>query len=224
MQPLKKTLLVEYAPRGERSRTKKLRKYFTDYIEDVCPITHVDLCSDLPSLMNTEVINAYEKRNYLGEELTTKESKLLSTFDKARDQLLNHEVLILSSPIYNFGYPAPVKAWIDSVMQRGYTYTTDEQGHRPLLQHLTVLIIYTAGIIYDQISENEDWNGLMAEGPKLFEYMGASEVRMVHVQGMDMLPKENLDFRIFRIAHAKLRNLAERWYNVDTSSLNNTAV
>lgn len=210
-----KTLLVEFAPRQEKSLTKSLRVYFTDLIANYTKLTEVNLCKDTPPLHTGKSIQAYYKRNYQGETLTQVEQSLLQPFDELREQLMEHDVLIISTPMYNFGMPAPVKAWIDAVMQKEHVYTTDqEKGHIPQLGHLKVIILYTSGILYDQIQENEDWNGVVAEGPKLFEYMGAQIVRVVHVQGVDMLPEKNVKFRIENVAKRKLNTLAKNWYKV----------
>jgi FMN-dependent NADH-azoreductase len=211
-----KTLLVEFAPRGENSKTKKLREYFTDLIKDKTEITTLDLTKSVPDLLSTVSIKAYYKRNYEGKKLTDKELKSLQNMDSMRDQLLSSDYLILSSPMYNFGYPAVVKAWIDAVMQKGYVYDIDENGHVPKLQNLTVCIIYSAGITFDQINENESWNGLLAEGARLFEYMGA-KVRVIHLEGVDMLAKKFVDFRTKNVAQKKLNGLARDWYGVKLS-------
>jgi len=207
-----KTLLVEYAPRKKLSKTKKLREYFTNLIQERAEIDFLDLAIEMPDFFDQNRLKAYYKRNYLNQQLTPREAKSLRKIDKMRDQFLKAEVLILSSPMYNFGYPAVVKAWIDSVMQKNYVYeVTKSQGHIPKLDYLKVCIIYTSGIVYDQISENHNWNGLEAQGARLFEYMGA-EVRVVHVQGVDMLKKTFIDHRTKNLAKKKLDLFAEKWY------------
>jgi len=209
-----KTLLVEYALRGDKSITKKIREYFTDLIADYTDIEYLDLSTDIPDLFNKDTLQAYYKRNCENQKLSLKEVKSLQKMDKMRDQLLRNDILILSSPMYNFGYPAVVKAWIDSVMQRGHVYDLDEKGHIPKLDNLKVCIVYTAGIIYDQINENESWNGLISEGVRLFEYMGA-KVRVIHLEGVNMLTPENLDFIIKNVTEKKFDDLASSWYGVN---------
>ena len=212
-----KTLLVEFAPRKEASRTKQLRRYFTDLINPYTELTELDMCCNAPDYLDGEKVRAYYKRNYQDQKLTPKEEALLSHYDTLRDQLMESDVLIISSPMYNFGYPAAVKAWIDAVMQRQHVYTSDAKGHVPLLSHVKILIIYTSGITFDQLNENEDWNGLEATGARLFEYMGAEEVRVVHVQGTDMLPAHNIEYRTEKVAKPKLLDLASSWYGISSN-------
>jgi len=209
-----KTLLVEYAPRGQESKTKKIRTYFTDLIQGHTDIEYLDLATETPDLFDKDTLQAYCKRNYQHLILSATESKLLEKIDQMRDQLLRNDILILSSPMYNFGYPAVVKAWIDSVMQKNFAYCLDQYGHVPKLGNLRVCIIYTAGIIYDQINENESWNGLISEGARLFEYMGA-KVRVVHVEGLDMLPQDHIDLNFRDFAQKKFNDIASSWYGVN---------
>jgi len=213
-----KTLVVEYTPRDKESRTKKLREYFTDLIKEKTDLEFVDLAKNLPPLFDQNMIQAYHQRAYKQSELTKDELKNLKEVDKLRDQFLSADVLILTAPMYNFGYPAPVKAWIDSVMQKGYVYDVDENGHIPKLKHLKVCLIYTSGIVFDQLSENTSWNGLEAEGARFFEYMGAGEVRVVHIQGVDMLEEKYINFRT-KIAKKRLNGLAINWFGIKKGNL-----
>ena len=209
-----KTLLVEYTPRGPESRTRQLRGHFTELIAGHTRLSKLNLARTMPDMLTTKMVRAYYKRSYEGKSLSGGETKLLAKNDKMRDQLLATDVLILSMPMYNFGPPAPVKAWLDAVMQKEYVYTTDEEGHVPKLGHLKVCIVYTAGIMYDQINENEHWNGINSV-VRLFEYMGAREVRVVHIEGIDMLPRANVEYRRHYVAHAKFNKLARDWYGVE---------
>lgn len=212
------TLVVEYAPRQDLSRTRKLRRYFTDIIHRKTDFTFIDLAKNPASPLTTEQVQAYYKRNYEGQELTPKEAKSLNKVDALRDQFMAHDVIIIAAPMYNFGFPAAVKAWIDCVVQKEHAYTHDAKGHVPLLGGKTVIIIYTAGIVFDQINENEEWNGIVSEGQKLFGYMGAT-VRVVHVQGVDMLGEKNIRYRTKNVAELKLNTLAKNIYDVDIALL-----
>jgi|694.fasta_scaffold40230_2 FMN-dependent NADH-azoreductase len=210
-----KTLLVEFAPRGEVSKTKSVRKIFTDLIQNHTEIEALDIGKDTPDIYTNESLQAYYKRNYAGQNLTPEEAKLLQKMDSMRDQFMASDYVIISSPLYNFGFPATVKAWIDSVVQKGYAYEVNEQGHVPKLQNKNILIIYTSGLVFDQISENENWNGLISESARLFEYMGA-KVRVVHLQGVDMLAQRNVDFRMENVVIKNFKKIAKSWFDINS--------
>lgn len=214
-----KTLLVEYHPRGELSQTRRLRDYFTDLVAPKAELTRVDLAQDPPPILGGDAFMAYYKRAYLKEELSQDEQDLLRQADEYRDQLMNTEIVIISGPMHNFGPPAAIKAWLDLVMQRNYVYEVGEDGHIPRLQHLKVLIIYTAGITHDQIARNFAWNSIENSLVSLFTYMGAEEVRSANAQGLDMLTPEAVSYRIEMIAKSRLNELATDWYGIEHNLL-----
>ncbi len=216
---MQKVLSIEFTPRDELSLTKMLREYFFDLIKDDCLIERVDLGKNLPPLMGSDMLMAYYKRNYLNEFLTTAEESLLSVADQYRDQLFQSNILVLSFPMYNFGLPAPIKCWIDLVMQKNYAYEVGHNGHIPKLGFLKVLIIYTAGIPHDQINRNYSWNSIENCYVELFRYMGAQSVRSVNVQGVNTLTQEAVAYRTEQIAKSKLNELAFNWFNVDRGLL-----
>jgi FMN-dependent NADH-azoreductase len=50
------------------------------------------------------------------------------------DELLSADELVLVAPVYNFGIPAAMKAWIDQVVRAGRTFRFTEQGPVGLLK------------------------------------------------------------------------------------------
>ena len=61
----------------------------------------------------------------------------LDESDLLVDELLRADLLVIGAPLYNFGPPAPLKAWIDNVVRAGRTVAIDpsrpEDPYRPLL-------------------------------------------------------------------------------------------
>jgi FMN-dependent NADH-azoreductase len=50
---------------------------------------------------------------------------VLAASDALVDELLHADVLVLGVPMYNFGVPAPFKAWIDNIVRVGRTFGFD---------------------------------------------------------------------------------------------------
>lgn len=65
------------------------------------------------------------------------------------DQLINEvkaaDVLVLAVPIYNFGIPAALKAWIDLVARARETFRYTEQGPIGLLENKKVYLVMASG-------------------------------------------------------------------------------
>lgn len=64
------------------------------------------------------------------------------------DTLLNEvkaaDVLVIALPVYNFGLPAQLKAWIDQLARKGETFRYTEAGPEGLLQGKRAIVAYTS--------------------------------------------------------------------------------
>ena len=126
-----KTLVVSYLPRGKRSHTGKLLDAFMENAGT--DVEHLDLLEDLPDVFLSDNLLSYVKRQYLGEALSDEETASLEKMDRMTRQLKAADLVVLAFPMHNFSFPAVVKAWFDSVMQKGETWDTDENGYVQLM-------------------------------------------------------------------------------------------
>ncbi len=60
-------------------------------------------------------------------------------------ELQSADDLLISSPLYNFGLPSPLKAYIDHVVRSGHTFRFDGHGSTGLLKGKTAYIITARG-------------------------------------------------------------------------------
>jgi FMN-dependent NADH-azoreductase len=213
-----RTLVIKYTPREKYSRTKDLLDYFVGLIFDVTDgdehntIRQIDLADTLPDPMTRERLLAYYKRNYQKETLTIQDQHMLEQMDSFALDLHNTDVLVIACPIYHFGAPAIVKAWLESAIQRGIAYGVDEQdGVIPKLSHLRVLTLYTAGILFDDTHGTTGWNTLPTMIEANFQWTGARDIRIVGIEGLDMLPNDEIQHRI-NSAKKRLHAIFGKWY------------
>lgn len=70
---------------------------------------------------------------------------LLSKSDELIEELQWADHVLLTTPMYNFGVPAPLKAWIDQVCRAGITFRYTEQGPIGLLRGKRADIVISTG-------------------------------------------------------------------------------
>jgi FMN-dependent NADH-azoreductase len=143
-----KTLVVSYLPRGEHSNTKKLLDAFLETANGQ-DLKHLNLLVDTPDVFLADNLASYIKRNYLGEPLSEGENTGMANMDRITQQLKNADALVLAFPMHNFSFPAVVKAWFDSVMQKDETWTLDENGYVPLMTGKKALVLISSGGVYE---------------------------------------------------------------------------
>jgi FMN-dependent NADH-azoreductase len=204
-----KTLIVKYIPRNERSNTKKLLDAFREEIS-ISDVEELDLLDDVPDMLLGNNLLAYIKRNFREIELLPEEEKLLSKMDRMAAQLKSADIVVVAFPMYNFSMPAIVKAWFDSVIQKGVTFGNRNDGQMVISNAgKKALTLISSGGVYS----NESFSGrehALSLSILEFQYMGYSDVRGILAEGMAMneeVKQTNLNKSIRQV-----RAIAREWY------------
>jgi len=211
-----KTLIVKYIPRKEQSNTKKLLDAFKEEISN-SDVEELDLLDDVPDMLLETSLLVHINRNVLGVKLLPDEEKLLSNMDRMAAQLKSAAIVVVAFPMYNFSVPAIVKAWFDSVMQRGVTF-----GNRAGDDQITIsnagkkaLTLISSGGIYSNKSSSNMEHALSLSNLE-FQYMGYSDVRGILAEGMAMseeVKKTNLNKSIIKVREIARERYKKEGYN-----------
>ncbi|HEX5187466.1 MAG TPA: NAD(P)H-dependent oxidoreductase [Nitrososphaeraceae archaeon] len=202
-----KTLIVKYIPRYEQSNTKKLLDAFIEQISN-SDVEELDLLDDVPDMLLDYNLLAYINRNFLGLKLLPNEKKLLSKMDRMATQLKSADIIVIAFPMYNFSMPAIVKAWFDSVMQKGVTFGAKTDGQ---IATSNAGLISSGGVYSNKSYQNKE-HALSLSNLE-FQYMGYSDVRGILAEGMEMneeIKQINLNKSIYQV-----KEIAKKWYKKD---------
>lgn len=104
------------------------------------PLSHLDV--DLLSQLGKAVPADAARHNEL-----TEAAEILSELEAA-------DILVIGVPMYNFGMPTQLKAWIDRLLIAGRTFRYVPQGVEGLLSPKKVVLVASRGGIY---SEGSPW-------------------------------------------------------------------
>ena len=79
-------------------------------------------------------------------ERTVQHKKMFELSDKLVKELKESDIIIISTPIYNFGPPATLKAWSDLAARVKSTFKYSEDGKQiGLLENKKVYLVITSG-------------------------------------------------------------------------------
>jgi FMN-dependent NADH-azoreductase len=81
----------------------------------------------------------------LDDDRTDEHWETLKFSGELVDEVLAADVLLISSPVYNFGITANLKAWIDNICRARLTFQYTEHGPRGLLENKKAYVVLASG-------------------------------------------------------------------------------
>lgn len=123
-----------------RELTNELVSLLSDQIGDVKVITR-DVADGLP-FVDEDWVNA----NFTPQEDRTEAHKEKLAFsDSLVAELKAADTIVIGLPIYNFGVPATLKAWVDMIARARLTFRYTSEGPEGLLQGKKAYIAVASG-------------------------------------------------------------------------------
>jgi len=126
------------------SSSRKLGNYLFRHLKQENPSLQMrerDLNTDLSFIDSSWIAANFTP----SEEREADQSARLAFSDELIAELNWADHIILATPMYNFGVPATLKAWIDLVCRAGVTFRYGANGAEGLLKGKSVDIIITTG-------------------------------------------------------------------------------
>lgn len=143
MTSLNKILRIDSSARHEGSVSRQLSQKVIDRFSEkgAVQITERDLSKPIP-FVSADWVSANFTR--AADRLST-QIETLSFSDQLVSELENADTLVIGLPIYNFGIPASLKAWVDMVARAGLTFRYTETGPIGLLTGKRAIVLVASG-------------------------------------------------------------------------------
>lgn len=176
-----KTLLRIDASISSQSNSKALADQFVaswqaEFPEN--PVIQRDLSQSPPPPLSEEVVGAM-----YAEEKTPKQASLLALSDELIAELESADVILISTPMYNFGIPSHLKAYFDLVARVGVTFEYTAEGPKGKLNGKSAISIVTSGGDYRQ-PPLDKMNFVDGYLTTILGFIGINQVTQVQAAGM----------------------------------------
>src|SRR3984893_15303236 len=149
-------LHIDSSIRGERSVSRRLTARAADRWRaahpdgtvtyrnlGTSPTPHLDAASGLARMVTAEQRTAAQDASFaLSVELS--------------DEIKRADTVLLGLPLYNFGPPSTVKAWVDHIIATGLSI--DTETHTGLLSETNFIVLASRGGGYGQGTPREGWD------------------------------------------------------------------
>ena len=134
-----------------------------------------------------------------GPVLAKADAELAAEGDRLMAQFLEAEVIVIGAPMYNFGVPSTLKAWIDRIAVAGKTFRYTETGPVGLAGGKPVIVASGRGGLYGDASPADFQEAYLRQ---VFTFLGIKDVEFVRAEGVAYSPQHRTD--ALAAAHAAI--------------------
>jgi len=208
---MKTVLHINSSARLERSHTRYLSNLFVQewrHLRPEDPVISRDIGTEPPPPVSESwIASAFTPPQHR----TAPMLEALRLSDTLVDELVQADLIVLGAPMYNFGMPAQLKAYVDQIIRVGRTFALDvsneKQPYRPLLTGKRMVVFTATGDAgYQAGGPLEHLNHLHPHIRTAFGFIGIAEIDFVGV-AYDEFPDNRIK-RSLATAEAKVRQLA----------------
>ncbi len=194
-------LHIDASARKNRSITRSLGDEFKNHwLEANADTTFIyrDVGSSPPRFIcEGWIAAAFTQEN----ERTDEQNSLLAESDLFIEELTKASIIVISTPMYNYGMPAALKAWVDQVVRVNKTFSFDlARGDfplEPILSGKTLVLLTSCGEFGFNAGEiRAGMNHLEPHLNTISKYLGVEktfEVRVEYQEFGDARHKASID-------------------------------
>jgi FMN-dependent NADH-azoreductase len=179
-------LHIDSSPMGDRSISRKLTGKVLAELQARFPgskvTTHDFAATPLPHV-NGPMLGAFftppDQRSAEQVQLATQSDELIT-------ELFAADVIVIGVPMWNFGIPSSLKAWIDHVIRAGKTFAYGANGPEGLIPAgKKVIIVSSRGAVYTEGPyQSLDFQEEYLRS--VFAFVGLKDVSFVRAEGVAM--------------------------------------
>lgn len=102
------------------------------------------------------------------------------------ESFLAADIVVIGAPMYNFGIPSQLKAWIDRIAVAGKTFRYTEKGPEGLAGGKRVIIASARGGVYTPSAPAAPNDFQEAYLPAVFGFLGVTDIEIARAEGLAM--------------------------------------
>lgn len=181
--PIHSVLVINSSSRTEGSVSRQLTKRLADRVATENPaavFTDRDLINSLPSVT----------QDWIGANFTPSDDRsadqadVLGLSDTLIAEVKAADLLLIGLPIYNFGVPAALKAWIDLICRVGETFVYTETGPKGLLSGRRAIVTVASG----GVPVGSPMDHATTYLTQVLAFIGITDVTYISATGLAMNP------------------------------------
>ena len=113
----------------------------------------------------------------------------LSLGESVLDEFLAAETIVVGAPMYNFGVPSQLKAWIDRILVAGKTFHYTASGVEGLAGGKRVILALSRGGYYGPETVMVDCEHQESYLKAIFRFLGITDLQIIRAEGVAYGPE-----------------------------------
>jgi FMN-dependent NADH-azoreductase len=194
-QPVSKVLYITANPKSEeQSFGLSVGRAFLDAYKSENPkdeVIHLDLYNTHTPYIDTDVFSGWGKlqQGTAFDQLSDDEKAKVNAINQLTDQFISADKYVFVTPLWNFGVPPKMKAYIDTISIAGKTFKYTEQGPVGLLTDKKAVHIQARGGVYSEGPAKD-----MEFGDRylrtVLTFLGVPSIESIIAEGMAQMPDQ----------------------------------
>ena len=131
-----------------------------------------------------------------GKDLSPEAQKSWEPIESHIRRFLSADGYLISSPMWNFSIPYPLKHYIDIIVQPKYLFRYTEKGVEGLVKNKKMTVITSRGGDYSLGSPFHSYDFQESYLRAVFGFVGISDMTFINAQPMDALGEETKNRKI----------------------------
>lgn len=179
---MKKILHIISSPKGEHSFSIKLGNAVVEKLQAANPGSSVKV-NNLTQHLFPHLEEATLSAFYIpAEQHTTADKQALENSDRAIAEILEADTIVISTPMWNFGIPSVLKAWIDHVARAGVTFRYSEAGAEGLIKGKKVYVAMASGAVFS-VGPYQAYDFVSTYLKSFLGFLGMTDLSIFRVEG-----------------------------------------
>jgi FMN-dependent NADH-azoreductase len=143
-----------------------------------------DLVHDKVPHLDEPALKAITTHNPIEAE-SLKDALYLS--DQLTEELLASDLLVIATPMWNFGIPSSLKAWIDHVVRAGKTFNYIGAEVQGLVKGKKAILVLASGGVFSE-GPWKPWDTVEPYLRQILGFIGIEDVQTERAEGMNIPP------------------------------------
>lgn len=186
-------LRIDSSVSGDASVTNRLNDVLVERISGVAHVVRRDT-TQLPTLTG----ELFAAAGTAEADRSADQARVAAIADEILAEFENADVLVIATPIYNFGVPGGLKSWMDLITRAGRTFRFTEAGPEGLAGNKKVYITAASG----NVPIGSEMDFATPHIRTLLEFLGVRDITVIGAGGV-MVDAGSVDK-----AEASIRELA----------------